>query len=162
MSTLTASTIVLATKVCPKAPPGAVAPTNEIEGYVLWGVGLLFGISVIIFGLLRLVPGLYGYVVEHRIYSLYGQLRVLEGELEEAGRGPELEDVAVALEELSRRASHLSVPLMFSQRLFILKSHIALAQAEVEKRRRAGTAGAAASPPEQRREVSWPALPRGR
>ena len=73
-----------------------------------------------------------------------------------------LGQIAVALEELSRRASHLSVPLMFSQRLFILKSHIALAQAEVEKRRRAGTAGAAASPPEQRREVSWPALPRGR
>jgi hypothetical protein len=48
MSTLTANAIVLAAKVCPKAPPGAVAPTNEIEGYVLWGVGLLFGISVIV------------------------------------------------------------------------------------------------------------------
>jgi len=120
---------------------------------------LLIPLLVVMFPLLRLVPGLYGYVVEHRIYRLYGQLRILEGELEEAGRGPELEHVGVALEDLSRRASHLSVPLMFTQRLFILKSHIALAQAEVEKRRRAGQAGAP-SPPEQRREVSWPALPR--
>jgi TRAP-type uncharacterized transport system substrate-binding protein len=120
---------------------------------------LLIPLLVVMFPLLRLVPGLYGYVVEHRIYSLYGQLRMLEGELEEAGRGPELDHVGVALEDLSRRASHLSVPLMFTQRLFILKSHIALAQAEVEKRRRAGQAGAP-SPPEQRREVSWPALPR--
>ena len=44
MSTLTANAMVLAAKVCPKAPPGAVQPTNEIEGYVLWGVGILFGI----------------------------------------------------------------------------------------------------------------------
>jgi len=48
MSTLTVHTIALATKVCPKAPPGAIQPTNQIEGYVLWGVGILFGISVIV------------------------------------------------------------------------------------------------------------------
>ena len=48
MSTLTANAMVLVAKVCPKAPPGAVQPTNEIEGYVLWGVGILFGISVIV------------------------------------------------------------------------------------------------------------------
>ena len=115
---------------------------------------LLIPLLVVLFPLLRLVPGLYGYIVEHRIYSLYGQLRMLEGELEEAGSGPALEPVGVALEDLSRRASHLSVPLMFTQRLFILKGHIALAQAEVEKRRRAGPAGEPASPPEQRREFN--------
>lgn len=36
------------TQICPKAPPGAVEPMNEITGYVLWGVGLLFVISIII------------------------------------------------------------------------------------------------------------------
>jgi TRAP-type uncharacterized transport system substrate-binding protein len=115
---------------------------------------LLIPLLVVLFPLVRLVPGLYGYIVEHRIYSLYGQLRVLEGELEEAGRGPALEPVAGALEDLSRRASHLSVPLMFTQRLFILKGHIALAQAEVEKRRRAGPTGEPASSPEQHRGFS--------
>lgn len=35
-------------QICPKAPPGAVAPTNEITGYVLWGVGLLFVIGIIV------------------------------------------------------------------------------------------------------------------
>ena len=48
MSTLTATAIMAATKICPKAPPGAVAPTNEITGYVLWGVITLFAISVIV------------------------------------------------------------------------------------------------------------------
>lgn len=48
MSTLTATSIMVASKICPKAPPGAVAPTNEITGYVLWGVITLFAISVIV------------------------------------------------------------------------------------------------------------------
>jgi len=48
MSTLTTQVIPLASKICPKAPPGAVAPTNEITGYVLWGVIILFSISVIV------------------------------------------------------------------------------------------------------------------
>jgi hypothetical protein len=47
MSTLT-SAMILAAKVCPKAPPGAEGPTNEITGYVLWGVIALFGIAVIV------------------------------------------------------------------------------------------------------------------
>ena len=40
---------------------------------------LLIPLLVVMFPLLRVVPGLFGYVVEHRIYSLYGQLRMLEG-----------------------------------------------------------------------------------
>lgn len=43
--TATASTVMA---VCPKAPPGAVGPTNEITGYVLWGVIVLFGLGIII------------------------------------------------------------------------------------------------------------------
>ncbi|MFL5514842.1 MAG: TAXI family TRAP transporter solute-binding subunit [Gemmatimonadales bacterium] len=123
---------------------------------------LLIPLLVVMFPLLRLVPALYGYIVEHRIYSLYGQLRVLEREMEETERGPALQPIALALEDLSRRASHLSVPLMFSQRLFILKSHIALTRAEVEKRRRAGPADEPAAPAEERPEVGWPELPRAR
>ena len=38
----------MAAPVCPKAPPGAVGPTNEITSYVLWGVIVLFGLGIII------------------------------------------------------------------------------------------------------------------
>jgi hypothetical protein len=96
---------------------------------------LLIPLLVVVLPALRFVPALYGFIVEHRIYRLYGELRVLEGELEEAGRGPALERIAVALEDLGRRASHLSVPLMFTQRLFILKSHVAQALEDVDRRR---------------------------
>ncbi len=126
---------------------------------------LLIPLLVVILPALRFLPGLYGYVVEHRIYSLYGQLRILEGELEDTGQGAALDSIAAELEDLARRASHLSVPLMYTQRLFFLRGHIALAQAEVEKRRRAGAAGEPSSSPERRRVprgLSSPAPPRVR
>ena len=54
---------------------------------------------------------------------------MLEAELDR-GSGPAPYDLVTRLEDLARRANHLSVPLGFSQRLFILKSHIALAREE--------------------------------
>ncbi len=106
---------------------------------------LLIPLLVVVLPALRFVPALYGFMVERRIYRLYGQLRILEGELEQAGPGSALESIAAALEDLARRASHLSVPLMFTQRLFILRGHIAQALEDVERRR----------------ELSSSALPRG-
>ncbi|MEJ7796778.1 MAG: hypothetical protein WKF50_14580, partial [Nocardioides sp.] len=55
MDLMTATT-VMAAKVCPQAPPGAVGPTNEITGYVLWGVIILFGLGLII-GLGAIIAG---------------------------------------------------------------------------------------------------------
>jgi TRAP-type uncharacterized transport system substrate-binding protein len=95
---------------------------------------LLIPLLVVAFPLFRFLPGVYQYLIETRIYRLYGRLRVLEQELEETGPGPSLDRLAAQLDELARHASHLSVPLYYAQRLFILKSHIALARAEVEKR----------------------------
>ena len=58
MST-SASVTVLA--ICPVAPPGAQVPTDQITGYVLWGVGILFMVGVVI--------GV-GAVVGGRIFSM--------------------------------------------------------------------------------------------
>ena len=94
---------------------------------------LLIPLLVVVFPLFRFLPSAYQYLVETRIYRLYGRLRVLEQELEEAGPG-QLDHLATELDDLARQASHLSVPLHYSQRLFILKSHIASARGEVDKR----------------------------
>jgi TRAP-type uncharacterized transport system substrate-binding protein len=95
---------------------------------------LLIPLLVVMFPLFRFLPAAYQYLVESRIYRLYGRLKVLEQELEAGSSGPALERVASELDELARHANHLSVPLYYSQRLFILKSHIAMARGEVEKR----------------------------
>lgn len=48
VTAMTAGAVNVAAKVCPKAPPGAQGPTDEITGYVLWGVRILFGIALIV------------------------------------------------------------------------------------------------------------------
>jgi hypothetical protein len=60
MDVMTATT-VMAAKVCPKAPPGAVDPTSEITSYVLWGVIVLFGLGIII---------AIGAIIAGRVFSL--------------------------------------------------------------------------------------------
>jgi TRAP-type uncharacterized transport system substrate-binding protein len=94
---------------------------------------LLIPLLVVVFPLVRFLPALYQYIVEHRINRLYGELRVLEGELGQAGTARPSDALAAALDELAARANHLSVPLAYSQRLFILKSHIAMAKATLDR-----------------------------
>ena len=66
---------------------------------------------------------------------------MLEADLDRSS-APAPNYLATRLEDLTRRANHLSVPLRFSQRLFILKSHIAQAREEVGKRQEAVPGGA--------------------
>ena len=94
---------------------------------------LLIPLFVVVFPAIRFLPAIYSYIIERRIYKLYGELMMLEAELDR-GSEPAPYDLATRLEDLARRANHLSVPLRFSQRLFILKSHIALAREELGKR----------------------------
>jgi TRAP-type uncharacterized transport system substrate-binding protein len=97
---------------------------------------LLIPLFVLVFPAVRFLPGIYQYLMERPIYKLYGELMRLEAELNQAGpqHAPELTAV---LDDLARRANQLSVPLRYSQRLFILKSHIALTREEANKRRQA-------------------------
>ncbi len=52
---------VVAARVCPQAPPGAEGPTNQITGYVLWGVIVLFGLGIIV---------AIGAIIAGRVFSM--------------------------------------------------------------------------------------------
>jgi TRAP-type uncharacterized transport system substrate-binding protein len=103
---------------------------------------LLIPLFVLVFPAVRFLPAIYSYIIERRIYKLYGELMMLEAQLDRAGPGPPPYNLVAGLDDLGRRANRLSVPLRFTQRLFILKSHIAQARDEVEKRQEAVTSGA--------------------
>ena len=96
---------------------------------------LLIPLFTVVFPLVHFVPTLIAMVVERRMFSLYGELKFLESEIQKSGPGELREDVASRLASLAKRAQSLRVPLGYAQRLFILKSHIAQAQDEIEKRR---------------------------
>ena len=98
---------------------------------------ILLPLLAILLPIANVLPKIYGYVTERRIFSLYRDLRHVEELLEAPGplRSPDL--LIATLDELDHRASHLKVPITYAQRLFIAKSHIALAREHVERRRHA-------------------------
>jgi TRAP-type uncharacterized transport system substrate-binding protein len=96
---------------------------------------ILLPLLAILLPIANVLPKIYGYVTERRIFSLYRDLRRVEELLEAPGplRSPDM--LIATLDELDHRAGHLKVPITYAQRLFIAKSHIALARDHVERRR---------------------------
>jgi hypothetical protein len=84
--------------------------------------------------LARLVPAAYGAVMKRRIIRLYGELKMLEADLEGVAPGDPAADLAGRLDELQGRADHLRVPLNFAQRLYTLKQHIELVRDRLRSR----------------------------
>ncbi len=95
---------------------------------------LLVPLFAVVLPLARYLPMVYEFAIERRMFSLYRELKVIEMELEAHPSGEAAFALAAALEELARRVNRLKVPLHFTQRLFILKNHIAEAQERLEKR----------------------------
>jgi TRAP-type uncharacterized transport system substrate-binding protein len=96
---------------------------------------VLIPLFTVVFPIAHFLPAVYGSFINRRIYNLYGELKFLEAEMETASPGA----AARELDELAKRANRLRVPLGYAQRLFILKSHIAIAQEEARKRQRSGS-----------------------
>ena len=46
--TATPTLATLGAKICPIAPPGAQQYADQLMGYVLWGIGLLFILGVVV------------------------------------------------------------------------------------------------------------------
>jgi len=84
----------------------------------------------IVYPLLRFAPALYGWSMRRRIFQLYGELKLIEADLEVHPA-----DVAALqrrLDHLEERADHLRVPLAFAQILYHMRSHIGLARARLQ------------------------------
>jgi len=96
---------------------------------------LLIPLFAVVFPLARYLPMAYEYLVERRMFTLYRELKVIENEMETIGSGELNDAFSKELNELAKRANSLVVPLHYTQRLFILKTHIAAARDQVERRR---------------------------
>ncbi len=96
---------------------------------------ILIPLFAVVFPLAGYMPMLYELVIERRMFTLYRELKAVEIEMEGPGPGDTNGKIARVLDELAARANRLRVPLHFSQRVFILKAHIAAARERLEKRR---------------------------
>jgi TRAP transporter TAXI family solute receptor len=99
---------------------------------VLVGKALFVLIPVvgIIYPLARFAPALYAWSMRRRIFRFYGELKLIEIELE-SGRG-DRSAMIERLDRLERRVNQLRVPTMYTQFLYVLRSHVALIHAKLE------------------------------
>jgi TRAP transporter TAXI family solute receptor len=99
---------------------------------------LLIPIVGVAYPLLRTAPALYGWNMRRRIFRLYGELKLLEIELEARG-GQASAALQARLDRLEQRADHLYIPPAFAHFLYQLRNHIGLVRERFQK-----TAGASA------------------
>ncbi|HVS22863.1 MAG TPA: TAXI family TRAP transporter solute-binding subunit [Gammaproteobacteria bacterium] len=84
----------------------------------------------IVYPLLRFAPALYSWSMRRRIFQLYGELKLIEADLE--AHPSDSASLLRRLDHLEERADHLRVPLAFAQILYHMRSHIGLARARLQ------------------------------
>lgn len=102
---------------------------------------LLLPVLGAVYPLLRFAPALYGWTVRRRIFRLYGELKLLEGELEKRDPGEGTSDLVAQLDRLEGRANHLHVPLAFTAVLYALRRDIQLVRDRLAGRKDAAPRG---------------------
>jgi TRAP transporter TAXI family solute receptor len=94
---------------------------------------LLIPLVGVIYPVFWIMPALYGWQMRRRIDKIYRDLQLLEKEADSHEAGQTYAELNEALDQLEERASHLQVPLSYSDLLYTLREHIALVRERVAK-----------------------------
>jgi hypothetical protein len=94
---------------------------------------LLIPLVGVLYPLFRLLPALYGWRAQRRIFRLYGELRFLEHDLESHGSDQNFEKLKSRLDRIEEKANRMGVPMMYSNMRYILWMHITLIRDRLEK-----------------------------
>jgi TRAP transporter TAXI family solute receptor len=89
-------------------------------------VGLLYPV-------LQVLPDLYYRAMERRVLALYGELKLLEAEVDRRTVDAGGMDLAARIDALEAKASALRVPMKVTQSLYHLKEHINLVPARIAR-----------------------------
>lgn len=95
---------------------------------------LLIPILGVAYPAVRLLQTIYGWGMRRRIFSLYGELKFLEADLEARAPGAPAEDLRASLQKLEFKADHMRVPMGFMPLLYTLRDHIGLVRARLQQR----------------------------
>ncbi len=111
---------------------------------------LLIPVAGLLYPMLKLAPAVYGWLMRHRIFRLYKELKSLEAQIERPGVQKDLSSLLARLNEFEQRAQHSHVPAAFAQMLYTLRLHIDLVRGRLEgsrhpQERQANTGSTAAS-----------------
>jgi hypothetical protein len=94
---------------------------------------VLIPLLAVAYPLARILPQMYQWWMQHHLFKLYGDLKLLEIEAKRRGASESIDDLISALDSLQERTTRMFVTLSFAQRRYILKEHIQLAREQFEK-----------------------------
>lgn len=103
---------------------------------------LLIPLVGVIYPLLRILPALYGFEMQRRIFRLYGQLRSVEREAETRDSRQDMAELVAKVERLEDKANHLKVSLFYTNMVYVLRSHISSVRQRLQSRRATGVENA--------------------
>jgi hypothetical protein len=113
-----------------------------LQDYLPFWMAVLTGKLIIllvpIFGVLypmtQFLPRLYDWMMRSKVLRMYGELRVLEDEVTDAGgTGRDTRKMVARLDRLEQRAKHLRVPVAYASMLYTLRIDIDLVREDLEK-----------------------------
>ena len=96
---------------------------------------LLVPVIGVLYPLLRAAPAAWAWNMRRRVFHLYGELRMLEAELDGRPALPDARSLEERLDALETRASRLRVTAAYHQSLYTLRLHIGLVRQRLERRR---------------------------
>jgi TRAP-type uncharacterized transport system substrate-binding protein len=110
-----------------------------LQKYLPFGIAVLVGqlllgvvpIVGVLYPALRLAPGVYDWAMRQRIFRLYGELKLLEHELD-ADPGTERKAaLRTQLDALERRVGHMRISNAYAQVIYTLRLHINLVRSRL-------------------------------
>jgi TRAP transporter TAXI family solute receptor len=95
---------------------------------------LLIPILGVLYPMIRFLPRLYDWLMRSKILRMYGELRLLEGEMANAGAGGgHTGEMIARLDRLEEEANHATVPVAYASMLYSLRDHIELVREGLKK-----------------------------
>ncbi len=94
---------------------------------------ILIPLIGIAYPLLRFMPALYGWTMRRRVFSLYGEVKMIEIELEQQA-GKNTTEILARLDDLEERAMHMHVPVTFAHFIYSLRHHISVVRERWQQR----------------------------
>jgi hypothetical protein len=79
------------------------------------------------------LPALYSWAIRHRIFRLYGQLKLIEIEAERVGDEESSAGLLARLNDLDERVTHLRVTRPHAWLAYTLRHHIRLVREKLQQ-----------------------------
>jgi TRAP transporter TAXI family solute receptor len=94
---------------------------------------ILIPIVGLLFPLLRFIPAIYDWSMRSKIFRLYGEMRLLELQIEQGDAGLDLKATTDQLDRIEQRANRLQMPKAYASMVYSLLGHMALVRQRLKR-----------------------------